>query len=236
MDMDGDILNIIDNDDLLVSVLRRDSNTVTFCFSGIGGAIGGINIQSFEFSKSSQNSTTIFIVDRKRSWGNNIDFAQIVESTKEFTRGKTVNAIGNSMGGFLAVLLTKFTNVASCVAFVPQYSVSRNVIPSENRFTDFTNNIKKWNYESLNNCFNQKTKYYIFFGADNSIEDEHRNLFPNQNNISVFTFLDMSWSHAVAQYLKDANCLYPTLQSCFNQVKPEVVLSQNLSAFNIALR
>lgn len=155
-------INLIDTEDLIVSVIPRDSDVTTLCFTGIGHAIGGVDVQSFEFLRSSQNSTTIFIVDRKRSWGNNIDFDEFKVAIDKYIDGKTINAIGNSMGGFLAILVTRFISIRSCVAFVPQYSVNKQILPHENRFDEYTNSISCWKHESLLDSFNSSTAYYIF--------------------------------------------------------------------------
>ena len=94
-------ISVIDTEELLVSVIPRDSHVTTICFTGIGHAIGGVDIQSFEFLKSSQNSTTIFVVDRKRSWGNSINFDDFLDAIAKYIEGKIVNTVGNSMGGVL---------------------------------------------------------------------------------------------------------------------------------------
>ena len=226
-------ISIIDTEKLLVSVIPRDSHVTTICFTGIGHAIGGVDIQSFEFLRSSQNSTTIFVVDRQRSWGNNINFEDFLNAIAKYIEGKIVNTVGNSMGGFLAILITKYITITACIAFVPQFSVSKKIIPNENRFDSYVNNITNWKHESLLNSFNDTTAYYIFFGLDNSIEDEQRKLFPIKKNIVMFLFADNGWAHNVAQKLKEYEVLYPTIQNCFEQINPDLIISKNLFGHNV---
>ena len=235
MNINPQPINLIDTEELLVSVIPRDSHTVTLCFTGVGNAIGGIDIQSFEFLSCSKNSTTIFIVDRKRSWGNQINFDGFINSITKYIEGKTINTIGNSMGGFLAILVTRFIPVSSCVAFVPQYSVSKRIVPNENRFDKYVDKILEWRYESLFGFFNKKTSYYIFFGSDNAIEDEHRKLFPVQKNIHLFLFTENMWAHRVAKKLKEYQILYPTIKSCFELASPNEIISKNLAGYGASI-
>ncbi len=222
---------LIDTDELLVSVIPRDSESTTLCFTGIGHAIGGVDIQSYEFIKSSQNSTTIFVVDRKRSWGNNIDFDLLIKRITPYTEGKIVNSIGNSMGAFLAILATKFISISSCIAFVPQFSVNRSIVPNENRFDQYVNDISNWKFISLADAFNNNTAYYVFFGKDNGLEDKHRALIPIQKNISMFVFKDAEWSHNVAQNLKEVQLLYPVIKSCFELRNLNEIIQEHLSNY-----
>ena len=179
--------------------------------------MGGINIQSKEFLKSAETSSTVFVVDKKRSWGNNLDFEFIKKIIEKYLEGKAIYTLGNSMGGFLAILATKYFSVKTCIAFVPQFSVNQEIIPNEKRFRQFTQNIKVWNYRSLEKCFNQKTRYYLFFGADNGIEDEQRLMFPSGKNIIKITFLSRSFIHNVAQRLKEDGNLYTFIGNCMKQ-------------------
>lgn len=210
-------LIIFDNDDLQISILYRDSQYVNFCFSGVGHGIGGIELQTLEFRNATKNATAIFIIDKNRSWGNNIDFELIYKVTSKYTQDKILNTLGNSMGGFLSILATKYLPVQTCIAFVPQYSVNKNVVPFEYRWKKYVSKIKKWKYESLEGFFNRKSLYYIFFGADGGIEDQQRNLFPKQENVHLIIFNNPDFAHKVAGSLKALGELYPVIEACFEQ-------------------
>ena len=126
-------LTLVDDEFLRIIVVPNTGDTATLCFSGVGHSFGGIDVQSPEFYKCSDRATSIFIIDKKRSWGNKIDFNFAIDTIKPFIEGKVVNSIGNSMGGFLSILVTRFIDVSAVIAFSPQYSVCKSIIPSENR-------------------------------------------------------------------------------------------------------
>ena len=226
-------ITVIDTEELLVSVIPRDSRLATICFTGIGHAVGGVDIQSFEFLKSSQNSTTIFIVDRKRSWGNNIIFDDVLNAIAKYIEGKIVNTIGNSMGGFLAVLITRYITTKNAIAFVPQFSVNKKIVPNEMRFDSYVNKITNWKHESLLYSFNETTNYYIFFGEDDPNDVEQRKFFPIKKNIFIFLFKNIGWGHNVAQKLKESKVLYSTIENCLEQINPDLIISKNLSEHNV---
>jgi hypothetical protein len=207
-------LTLIDNNDLKVAVLRNASSEATLCFTGIGHAIGGIDIQSEEFVKSSNYSTSIFIVDKKRSWGNNIDFVRLKQVISHYVTERTIHSIGNSMGGFLAVLATKFFNIKTVVAFAPQYTVSKKILPTKSRFDLYVNEINCWVFESLADCFNHTTNYYILAGVGGA-DDKHLELIPNQRNIHKVYFQDPGFIHNTAQRLKQEGLLYEIIRDCF---------------------
>jgi hypothetical protein len=219
--------NIADNGELTVSVIERESSTATLCFTGIGHAIGGIDVQSPEFIRCSNTSTALFIVDKKRSWGNNLDFTALQDLLAPYTSGRTLNAIGNSMGGFLAVLATRFFTIDAAIAFVPQYSVSKRIIPAESRFDKYVDDIRNWQFESLHGCFNERTQYYLLFGPGE--DDTQRTFFPNKANVHKISFRAAMFEHNVAQHLKEHGLLYDVIGACFSKTDPNTIVQEQLS-------
>lgn len=220
---------LIDNDYITVRVICNESSHFsTLCFTGIGHAIGGIDIQSPEFIKSSNNSTSVFIIDKTRSWGNCLDFDQLGTIIRPFVDGKIVNAIGNSMGAFLAILASRFFCMDSVVAFVPQYSVSKKIIPEEIRYDRYVNNIKSFKFESLAGAFNERASYYILSGYS-GFDRKQLDLFPILPNINKIYFKNPKMSHNVAQRLKNDGVLYDVIESCFMKMSPSDILKNSLA-------
>ena len=120
-------LTLVDDEFLRIIVVPNTGDTATLCFSGVGHSFGGIDVQSPEFYKCSDRATSIFIIDKKRSWGNKIDFNFAIDAIKPYFEGKVVHSISNSMGGFLSILVTRFIDVSASIAFSPQYSVCKSV-------------------------------------------------------------------------------------------------------------
>ncbi len=205
---------LIDNDVLKISVVETSSDHLTLCFTGIGHSYGAIDVQSEEFFKSSNHATSMFITDKQRSWGNNIDFEQLRDIIYSVGRYKTINAIGNSMGGFLAILISRFVDIKNAVAFVPQYSVHKDVFPNEHRWEKYTDNIQNWVHKDLESAFNDRTNYYILAGVGGP-DDPHLALFPNGANIHKIYFRNRAFLHSVSQRLKDEQILYDVILDGF---------------------
>ena len=207
---------LINNEALKISILASSSRRVVFCFTGVGHAMGSIDVQKEEFYRISELATTIFITDKQRSWGNNIDFDEIVSVLESHIKDKQLYALKNSMGGYLAVVASRYFQFNTVVAFVPQYSVSKRIIPTENRWDKYVDEIKSWKTESLEGCFLNNVHYYVF-GDYFSKDRLQLALFPEQDNIHKIIIKNSGWSHKVALKLKEIGVLYDCISSCFDQ-------------------
>jgi hypothetical protein len=186
-----------------ISKKTGESDIVFLCFSGVGMESGGIETQQEEFYKSTGNATAIFIIDGNRQWGN-YDWDLLYKIISRHIVNKRVFAIGNSMGGYCAILASRHFSIEKVIAFVPQYSVHKSIVPLETRWAKQIENIKVWNYLSLDGSFNDKTKYHIFYGND-SQDSIHRMLFPKQDNIIMNVY---DGDHYLVKDLKDKGLLY----------------------------
>lgn len=81
---------------------------------------GGINLRTHEFTSSNLEKTKNFIIDKRRSWGNSLDWDRLGEVVDQVARGGQITTLGNSTGGFLAILAAGMLNAAQAVAFAPQ--------------------------------------------------------------------------------------------------------------------
>ena len=129
---------------------------------------------------------------------------------RPYLNAQTV-AIGNSMGGFLAVIAISCLPISVCISFVPQYSVHQEIVPNEVRWAEYRDKIKVWRYPSLAGYFNSTTRYHIFSGGAD-FEKQHWSKFPSMPNIHNIVF--KPWGHNVAQKLKSKQLLYPVIKKC----------------------
>lgn len=212
-----------------LTVARTESEYLTLCFTGVGHAMGGVDVQGEEFLRASSGATAIFVIDKHRSWGNRLDFPAIAERIAPLAAGRTVNALGNSMGGFLAILMSRFMAIHSVVAIVPQFSVSKAVVPGESRWDRYVDKILEWRYESLDGCFVPDTNYYVLAGYS-AVEARQLDRFPSARNIHKIFFRAPRFNHNVAQELKAAGLLYPVIADCFEGRQPTQILERHLSA------
>jgi len=216
---------LVNNENLFISRRQRNSPSTTLCFTGIGHAIGGVDIQSEEFVRATSDSDTFFIIDKQRTWGNNIDWDLLKEVVNAGSQNR-FSAIGNSMGGFLAILSSCLFRVEIVVAFVPQFSVDKRVV-DERRFDEYVDKIDNFVYSSLSNCFKKETEYYCFFGVGGD-DDKQLNLFPQSENLHKILFPESRFCHSVAQVLKDHGVLYEVISDCFNPIPPQYIIDKHL--------
>ncbi len=193
------------------------SDKCLVAFTGVGYGMGGIDIQREEFFHQHKLGMIIWITDKKRSWGNNFDIKKISNQIKLLTKDKEIFIIGNSMGGFLGILFSKYINAKKVLAFVPQFSVSRDIIPSEKRWIKYTKFIKNFRYKDLVESFASQTEYALLFGDDK--EDNVHYLkfqdFLKMSNVQIIKFKNSD--HNVARYLKKLNLLDECIVTFFGK-------------------
>lgn len=181
-------------------------------FTGIGHSLGGIDLQSPEFTKSSTQYNKLFIIDKNRSWGNAIDWQKLEKILHGHIQDADTTMLGNSMGGFLAILSAHRFNAKNVIAFAPQWSIDPDIVPTENRWWKYRKSINQIIYRDLSKSFNPKTQYDIFFGGGPE-DAKHIQFFPGHLrnvNVNVIPGCD----HNVAAYLKERGTLYSTIEAC----------------------
>jgi hypothetical protein len=206
---------LFEDDDVQISVLRRDSSRVMLCFAGIGYALGGVAVQNAEFKRVSRYGTAVYVIDKKRSWGNNLDFDKIAEIVNLVAPGAPVDTIGNSMGGFLAILATKFVATRTCIAFVPQFSVHPDVATREVRWRHYLKDIGAWRHRDLGDAFQSGTCYYLF-ARPGGQDDPQIEMFPSADNIQKIYPTHARFEHNIAWQLRAENRLYDVIEACLN--------------------
>jgi len=162
-----------------------------------------------EFYNLSKEYNVLFVTDKKRSWYNELNIAEI----KKYLNGAPVITIGNSMGGHSAIQFANEYPVKVSIAFTPQYSVHPDVV-SDNcllpEWIEYRNEIKNWKYKHLQ--FNDKTKYFLLFGNIHA-ETCHSDLVPVKKNISLKNF---DAAHDIASHLKERGVLYDLIHKMIN--------------------
>lgn len=185
---------------------------VFLSFTGIGHKLGDIEVQKLEFvGSSSRRGVPIFFSDLNRTWGNGLDFEAIAARLAPYLEGREVVAIGNSMGGFLAILATSYLKIDTVIAFAPQFSVHPEVVPGEIRWTNHRAKITTWRYPSLEGHFHKGVRYYVFFGNEGR-EILHYSRFPVVPNLMCVICPRMR--HTVATDLKARGLLDEVIAAC----------------------
>lgn len=207
---------IYQDKDLKISKKSGDSDITFLCFSGVGMAFANVHKQQEEFNKATGNASAIFIVDYSTQWGN-IDWERLYDIIKPHIHNRRVFSLGNSMGGYCAILASRYFVIEKVIAFVPQYSVHKSVVPFETRWSNIISKIKTWEHISLEGSFNDKTKYYLFYGDDPE-DSVHRELFPKQENIYITVY---DGNHFLVKGLRDSGKLYGLISDIVNKKQIE---------------
>lgn len=216
-----------DDENVKISITEKEnSNRVTIALASADLRYHGMDLPQGEFVRSAEAATTIFIVDKKISWANSLDFALIQRIAAPYVQNKTINTIGSSMGGFTAIVTSNFFNVSTVVSFVPQYTVNNEILPNDGRWNCFSHKIKTWKFPSLENQFNKTTQYYILAGT-NGPDKRHLQRFPIQSNVHKIYFNHSQFHHDTARILKLNNMLYPVVEACYAHTSPEQIIIQH---------
>ena len=201
-------------------------------FTGVGHAMGAINIQREEFYNQHKLGMVIWITDKKRSWGNNLNIKKISGAVKKLSENRKIYIIGNSMGGFLAILFSKFLEAKKVIAFSPQFSVCPDIVPDEKRWMNHRQFIDEYRYKDLSDSFDRNTKYALLIG-DGQHEDIHYSKFikfSSLSNIELIRFNDTG--HKVASNLKGLNLLNQSIDTFFNDQSLRNFLNKNSINFD----
>ena len=190
-----------------------DSDLVILSFTGIGHSLGGIDIQQPEFLSSLNIGSVYFIVDKKRSWGNNLDLTEISRAILRRSSNKRIFCVGNSMGGFLAILISSLVKAESVLAFAPQWSIDPEIVPFENRWMTYRSNITVLKYKDLSNSFAASTRYLTYFGTI-ALEKQHSIFFKHISNCETIE-IDGA-DHNVASFLKSRGQLSEVFDKWIN--------------------
>ncbi len=196
-----------------------------------GGIASGIAIPPFEFYNSSKiiNENKIFIRDFAQSWyhvglpgiSNDIySTANFIKGTIEKIKPKRVFFVGNSMGGYAAILFANLLAEGEVIAFAPQTFISpllrlrhRDGRWAKQIFNTYKNSLflrKAWNLKSLMNKTTGNQKISVFVSKDYRLDYIHAVHIKNIPGVNIYEF-DGS-GHAIVKFLRDEGKL-PAIMS-----------------------
>ena len=132
------------------------------------------------------------------------------------------------MGAYNAIIASKFITLSTVVAFVPQYSINKKVMPGEGRWDCFGKNITDWRIESVEGHFMPNTQYYILAGSTGG-DRAHLEKMPVTNNIKKIYFRGIFYDHNIAPVLKNHNILYDVIGDCLQKMEPVTIIQRRLS-------
>lgn len=215
----SDLTTIVDTDD--VSILCSHGNTghAVVAFTGVGRALGGI--QTPEFQRSLANASGVnsvyYVIDRKRSWYEKTFDPIRSRLELELADFDRVTTLGNSMGGFGALLFGSFLpRCDRAVALVPQYSLAPHVVgDKEPRWGEYRSAIDEWRIDHALVHSSREKDYFVLFGA--KADAWHRNQFHTKSTQNIRVYAFKGSNHRLAENLRDKGILVPLLDGLVNR-------------------
>lgn len=195
---------------------RGQSDRLVLSCSGVGTKRN--EMPPFEFMKAASDNgahSVLFVSDMTRSWlstpGLLPEIVEHMETLIAKLRPRTVVAMGNSMGGFMSLCLSRVLPIDVTIAFAPQFSVDKEIVPEEKRWRHFRDQIVKFTAVKIHNLPLDTGQHYVFHGGDLG-EYIHWSRFPKQENLRHYIFPE--YDHNIAKTLKDRDLLQPIIEAC----------------------
>lgn len=212
--MRKEVVTLFEDDALKLQMADGDGDYVLVAFTGVGHALGGVDVQQPEFLSLCSFGKVFWVIDKKRSWGNNLNIEAVSRAILNMANGKPLIAVGNSMGGFLAILLSRHLHAKKILAFTPQWSINPKIVPEEKRWLVYRKDIRVIRYPDLSASFSDECQYAILHGAHET-EAIHSKFFRGLTQENVETITVSGVAHDVARYLKERGCLQTLLADFF---------------------
>ncbi len=227
-------MNILHEDDfvLMKGIIRDNSRTCIVSFTGVGHAMGGIDVQKEEFVGSAlKNGSIFFVTDKTRSWSNKICENKLIEVFHKFGSFENIVAIGNSMGGSNALLMGPKLGCKTIIAFTPQFSVHPEVFPDlkNKKWMKYRDAIDEWVFKSVDECGLDYSlaREYIFHG-DAFLELMHARKFTQKKDRVHLILKDCN--HGVAKLLKEKGVLSLLIDKCIEGARRDEIVDLVSSA------
>lgn len=200
-------------------IIRLESNSLYLFFGGIQA---GIAMPPFEFYKASGiiDETKIFFRDFDQSWYHaglkditaDIDTTAIyIESIIKEINPETIFFVGNSMGGYAAILFSSLIGKGEVIAFSPQTFISSDLRekysdtrwPHQIAKTLALPTTKKEAYDLREILLNTKNrnKTSIFVARDSVLDLAHASHVKDCSGVEVFEF--DTGGHSLVRELRD---------------------------------
>lgn len=208
------------------SVERELTADASHLYIFFGGIAAGFVIPPFEFYNAAKiiDENKIFIRDFSQSWyhqgldgiSNNIQStATFIAREIQQLNPKKVFFVGNSMGGYAAIVFATLIGQGEVIAFAPQTFISP-LLRLKHGDTRWSTQIlstykrgifktKVWNIKRLLLQNNHNQKISIFVSKDDLLDCIHAQHLGNISGVTIFEFHD--GGHEIVKLLRDTGKL-----------------------------
>jgi hypothetical protein len=195
---------LLESDDLSIRLLPGRGDTLIVAFTGVGQGVGAIQKEEFIGigSQDGQNHV-VFVSARRRSWFSLPDMQdRILEVIGGYAQSNDLRklvTIGNSMGGFGALLFAERLQASSAIAFVPQFTMHPEVL-KESRWGKYRSQMQPAGLARLDEHLSGEVPAFAIFGGTETKDMRHMEALATCPNVQVWNITGAG--HDVASVLK----------------------------------
>lgn len=217
------------------------SRDLVIAFGGAQAQLGGIQVHEFSNSLGAQalKRHVVFVREQPSRWYNTIDTA-LVEALTSAREGRQLFTLGNSMGGFAAILFSLLLpGPCRSISFCPQFSIHRNEVPFEERWADYASAIAPWRFRTcLPDAWNRPkgVSHFIFCGGQAASDVRHVERIVATAANEVIAFVVDGCGHDIARFLKSHDLLAPLLNELIGGPGRPIAIAAALDGRRIRFR
>ncbi|MEO0862623.1 MAG: hypothetical protein AAFY65_18655 [Pseudomonadota bacterium] len=210
------IETVFRDEEMTLRWLPGSSKRMVVVFTGMYHAFGGEGPDEFAASASIKGANNVlFVSDRRSTWfaapGLWRRMVKMIRYIRRSEGMQEVISLGNSMGGYGAMLLPKDLRVTRAIAFAPQVTMDRSLL-QDDRWPDVQ---KRWGVLPVRNVgetFAQtRTQYHVVVGGGCAEDVAHLDLLPAHKRLH--TYVLPGGRHNLARGLKEAGVLGDVIEA-----------------------
>lgn len=216
---------VLEDTDLSLRWLPGSARRMIVVFTGVQAGFGGAPLDEFAGSASrGGENNVLFVTDRRSSWysaqGLWPKIVKLVRYLRKSEGIEEVVTLGNSMGGYGALLLPQELRVRRAIAFSPQLTLDR-ALTTDTRWPDIMKRYGKMPARNVGETFaSTRTQYYLTVGGECREDIDHLNFAPDERR--VHRWILPKGKHNLAGSLKEAGILYDVVGSIIRGRKARV--------------
>ncbi|KIT15119.1 hypothetical protein [Jannaschia aquimarina] len=198
------------DEELVLRWLPGTTPRLVVVFTGMKRGVGGETLDEFAASAScGGENAVLFVTDRRITWFAAPGlWARTVDMIREIIEAEGIEEVitlGNSMGGYAAMLLPRDIPVRRAIAFAPQITMDREIL-DDARWPDVKSEWGDLPVRNLADTVSETRTHYFAFASRDCAEDvAHLDLLPRQPR--MHRFLLASDRHNPARTLKEKGVL-----------------------------
>jgi len=229
---------IFEDEHLKVTAVPGSTGRATVSFTGIGLQMHGQPVEEFArtLAEIDDGGTRLFVIDKERTWYERTHEQVVRVLAPRLADHDDVCFIGNSMGGFGALLFAGLLpRVRATIAFVPQFSVTpRITLGNETRFARFTGRIESFVLDHALHFGVGTARHHLVFGGD--ADAWHIARFEERLKPEDEMLVMGSSGHNAAAVLRKTGLLAPLLRDVVGEDHGLAPTVARLTAHDVACR